>query len=200
MRDLHDCCQLGSSDNLWIDWLAVPLGRNMHKYQSRSADLQEYTRINNGLMNEPIQGVIGLPWFSYIACRDLRGDKPIAKNNKYSQRRYELVQFIDYLQNTYCNMHAAFLHHLPCTISYSQPIFADRNVHSFFQEKFLWSTNPTPLITDDFDRTYMVVVMQLNEYHELPVTHSDIGSPHMGEGSTCLHAGSKRRGCEPFVA
>jgi hypothetical protein len=49
-------------------------------------------------------------------------------------------------------------------------------------------TNPTPMITDRFDRTYMVVVMQLNECHESPVTQSDIGSPHMGEGSTCLHA------------
>jgi hypothetical protein len=56
-----------------------------------------------------------------------------------------------------------------------------------FQEKLLWSTNLTPLITDCFDRTYMVVVMQLNECHESPVTQSDIGFPHMGESSTCLH-------------
>jgi hypothetical protein len=56
-----------------------------------------------------------------------------------------------------------------------------------FQEKLLWSTNPTPIITDRFDRTYMVVVMQVNECHESPVTQSDIGFPHMGESSTCLH-------------
>jgi hypothetical protein len=56
-----------------------------------------------------------------------------------------------------------------------------------FQGKILWSTNPTPMTTDRFDRTYIIVVMQLNECHELPVTQSDIGSPHMGEGSTCLH-------------
>jgi hypothetical protein len=100
-------------------------------------------------------------------------------NSQKQQRRYE---FIDYLQNTYCNMHAAFLHHPQCTISYSQPIFADRNVHSF-SGKLLWA----PLITDCFDRTYMVVVMQLNECHESPVTQSEIGFPHMGESSTCLH-------------
>jgi hypothetical protein len=121
--------------------------------------------------------------FLYSVPR-LMGDKPVAKNNKYFQRRCE---FIDYLQNTtYCNMHAAFLHHPQCTVSYSQPIFADRNVHSF-SGKILWSTNPTPMTTDCFDRTCIVVVMQLNECHELPVTQSNIGSPHMGEGSTCLH-------------
>jgi hypothetical protein len=50
-----------------------------------------------------------------------------------------------------------------------------------FQEKLLWSTkNSTPMITDRFDRTYMVVVMQLKECHESPMTQSDIGSPHGG--------------------
>jgi hypothetical protein len=111
-------------------------------------------------------------------------DKLIAKNNKYFQRRYE---FIDYLQNTYCNMHAAFLHHPQCTIFDIHSLYLPIVMSIRFQEKLLWSTNLTPLITDCFDRTYMVVVMQLNECHESPGTQSDIGFPHMGESSTCLH-------------
>jgi hypothetical protein len=96
-----------------LDWL--PLRRNMHKYQSRSA-VSWFARIyknNNGLTNKPIQGVIGLPWFFYIACRDLWSDKPIAKNNKYFQRRYE---FIDYLLAEYLLQHA-------CSIFASPPMY-----------------------------------------------------------------------------
>ena len=35
IRDMHDCSQMGSIIFEFMDWL--PLGRNMHKYQSRTA-------------------------------------------------------------------------------------------------------------------------------------------------------------------
>jgi hypothetical protein len=116
--------------------------------------------------------------FLYSVPRLMGRQTNIAKNNKYFQRRYELLQFIDYfLQNNHCNIHAAFLHH-------SNALF---HIHSLclsivmsirFQGKLLWSTKSNP--TDYcYDRTYMVVVMQLNVCHESPVTQSDIGSPDM---------------------
>jgi hypothetical protein len=100
------------------------------------------------------------------------------------------------LQNNHCNIHAAFLHH-------SNVLF---HIHSLclsivmtirFQGKLLWSTKSNP--TDYcYDRTYMVVVMQLNVCHESPVTQSDIGSPDMEGFHLYTAGGSKRRGCEPW--